>query len=203
MLRYIGETNEHFVKDEVYEEVLLAKSHWANVLLGDIAKKLDTDIKEAHRARTIISETGEHVLMTVEQALEKFIIVYKPTLKLRTRLRDNLEQTGEIYREQRRILQDLIENHVLYTNLTFWYGYEDERNGGFDTKVEAIVEEDSESFRIEFYDRKSIRVKYWVYVEDFLDKFDFVPIKEGNGPLKDSLDYSLLQDYVEPEEDVE
>ncbi|AMW61323.1 hypothetical protein NIGALANA_173 [Bacillus phage Nigalana] len=203
MLRYIGETNEHFVKNGVYEEVLLAKSHWANVLLGDIAKKLDTDIKEAHRARTIISDNGEHVLMTVEQALEKFIIVQKPTLKLKNRLRENLEKTGEIYREQRRILQDLLENHVAYTNLTFWYGYEDERDGGFDTKVVAIVEEDNESFRIEFYDRKANREKYWIYIEDFLDKFDFVPLKEGNGPLRDSLDYSLLQDYVEPEEDVE
>ncbi|ASR78953.1 hypothetical protein AARONPHADGERS_176 [Bacillus phage AaronPhadgers] len=201
MLKYIRETNEHFIKGKSYEEVLLAKSHWANVLLKDIAKKLDTDITEAHRARTIISETGEHVLMTVEQALEKFVIMQKPTLKLRTRLRDNLEQTGEIYREQRRILQDLLENHVAYTNLTFWYGYEDERDGGFDTKVVAIVEEDNESFRIEFYDRKANREKYWIYIEDFLDKFDFVPLKEG--PLKDSLDYSLLQDYVEPEEDVE
>ncbi|AOZ62417.1 hypothetical protein SBP8a_167 [Bacillus phage SBP8a] len=203
MLRYIGETNEHFVKDKVYEEVLLAKSDWKSTLYEDMAKKLDTSMYEANRARTIISETGEHVLMTVQQALDKFVILQKPTLKLKNRLRENLEQTGEIYREQRRILQDLLENHVVYTNLTFWYGYEDERDGGFDTKVVAIVEEDNESFRIEFYDRKANREKYWIYIEDFLDKFDFVPIKEGNGPLKDILDYRLLQDYVEPEEDVE
>ncbi|QLF85914.1 hypothetical protein [Bacillus phage Tomato] len=203
MLRYIGETNEHFIKGKSYEEVLLAKSDWKSTLYEDMAKKLDTSMYEANRARTIISETGEHVLMTVQQALDKFVIMQKPTLKLKNRLRENLEQTGETYREQRRILQELLENHVAYTNLTFWYGYEDERDGGFDTKVVAIVEEDNEAFRIEFYDRKSVRVKYWVYVEDFLDKFDFVPLKEGNGPLKGSLDYSLLQDYVEPEEDVE
>ncbi|AMW62527.1 hypothetical protein BI001_gp205 [Bacillus phage Zuko] len=201
MLKYIGETNEHFIKGKSYEEVLLAKSDWKSTLYEDMAKKLDTSMYEATRARTIVSETGEHVLMTVQQALDKFVIMQKPTLKLKNRLRENLEQTGEIYREQRRILQDLLENHVAYTNLTFWYGYEDERDGGFDTKVVAIVEEDNESFRIEFYDRKANREKYWIYIEDFLDKFDFVPLKEG--PLKDSLDYSLLQDYVEPEEDVE
>lgn len=198
MLKYMGETNAYFAKGETYKEILLEVSDWRKTLYTDIAKALDTTLDEAHRARVVEAADGSHVLMTVQQALENFSIAQKkkPIIKLK----ENLEKESEVYLEQRRILQDLFENYVAYTNLTFWYGYEDERDDGFDIKVAAIVEEDNESFRIEFYNRTSVREKYWIYMNDFLDKFEWVKT-DKNGPLKVNLDYNLHQDYVEDEEE--
>ncbi len=198
MLKYMGETNAYFAKGETYREILLEVSDWSSTLYSDIAKVLDTDMHEAHRARVVEAADGSHVLMTVQQALENFAIA--PQKKPIITLKENLEKESEVYREQRRILQDLFENYVAYTNLTFWYGYEDEKDGGFDTKVYAITEEDNESFRIEFYNRKSVREQYWIYINDFLTMFDWVKEDKGS-PLNVSLDYRLHQDYVEDEED--
>ncbi|AGI12180.1 hypothetical protein BCPG3_165 [Bacillus phage BCPG3] len=196
MLKYIGETNAYFAKGELYKEILLEKSDWASTLYSDIAKSLDCDLHEAHRARVVEAADGSHVLMTVQQALEKFNLV---TDKPIARLRANLEEEGNVYRQQRVILQELLENHVAYTNITLWHGYENARDGGFDTKVDTIVEEDNESFRIEFYDRQSKKQMYWIYMNDFLTHFDFVPTKK-DGPLALSLDYRLNQDYVDIDE---
>ncbi|OTZ47836.1 hypothetical protein [Bacillus thuringiensis] len=192
MLKYIGETNAYFAKGELYKEILLEVSDWASTLYADIAKSLDCDLHEAHRARVVEAADGSQVLMTVQQALEKFSLVTDNPVN---KLRRNLEKEGDIYQEQRSILVDLFDNYVAYTNLTLWYGYEDERDGGFDTKVHAIIEDENDTFRIEFYDRQSNRVKYWIYINDFLTHFDFVKNKKGN-PLSLCLDYQL-QDYVD------